>query len=165
MKKIKYIALAMVSLVLFSFTLHKDVADKKFKCLVQMTNYKGEGAYVVVSVVDDKGEYVKTLQVFGDDPEWYPDIEKWWAFQRKKTLSDIDAISGETLSGGERNLFLLNIDEKYLNKGYKLRFETAVEEVDYHPQDVEIELNTNNLKGKVEGKGFIRYVRLLPIDK
>lgn len=164
MKKIiKFTFLFALFIGFSSFTLKSDIAKKRYKVLVQMKNYTGEGAYLVVSVLNSEGKYVRTLQVMGDDSEWFPDLESWWEFQEGKDLDTIDAVSGETLAGGERSTFTINIDESWMNKGYKLRFETAVEEVDYHVADVEIPLTTSALKTKPQGKGFIRYVRLLPL--
>lgn len=160
---LKYTFLFVLFLGVSSFTLKSDVAKKQYKVLIQMKNYSGEGAYVVVSVLNKEGQYIKTLQVMGDDPDWYQDIEEWWDFQGKKRFESIDAISGETLSGGERSTFTINIDETWMNKGYKLRFETAVEEEDYFPSDLELPLSTKEIKLKKEGTGFIRYVRLLPL--
>jgi hypothetical protein len=37
-----------------------------------------------------------------------------------------------------------------------------VEDQEYHISDVEFDLTTENLKSKNEGKGFIRYVRMMP---
>ncbi|RZK67235.1 MAG: DUF2271 domain-containing protein, partial [Pedobacter sp.] len=48
------------------------------------------------------------------------------------------------------------------NKGYKLRFETAVEDNKYYVKDAEIPLTTEGLAAKTEGTGYIRYVRLSP---
>ena len=39
---------------------------------------------------------------------------------------------------------------------------TAVEDDYYYAKDAEIELKKENLNTKVEGKGYIRYVRLMP---
>ena len=47
-----------------------------------------------------------------------------------------------------------------MNKGYKLRFETAVEDDMYNLKDVEIPLTTEGILTKTEGKGYIRYVKL-----
>ncbi len=129
--------------------------------MVQLTNYEGEGAYIVVSLINPEDEYEKTLYILGDDEEWYFDIDEWWKFQGK-IRADISGITGATISGGERSIFVLNIDDQKLDKGYKLRFETAVEDQEYYTKDVEIDLTTETLQGKFDGKGFIRYVRLLP---
>ncbi|WP_408033478.1 DUF2271 domain-containing protein [Tenacibaculum singaporense] len=132
-----------------------------YKCMIQMKNYTGEGAYIAISLLNPKGEYEKTLYVQGDDEEWYSDITEWWKFQGK-VRTDIDAITGATISGGNRAITVLKIDNDKIDKGYKIRFESAVEDQEYYKNDVEFELTTENLKGKFEGNGFIRYIRLIP---
>lgn len=143
----------------FGFT--KSPESSKYKCMIQMKNYTGEGAYIAISLLNTDGEYQKTLYVQGDDDEWYFDITEWWNFQGKKR-SDIDAITGATISGGERKISVIEIENDKINTGYKIRFETAVEDQEYTKDDVEFELTSENMKGKIEGKGFIRYVRMIP---
>ena len=129
--------------------------------MIQMKNYSGEGAYIVISLINPSGEYEKTLYVQGDDDEWYFDIKNWWSFYGKRR-SSLDAITGATISGGERSINLIEIENNKLDKGYKLRFESAVEDQEYYKDDVEFELTTKNTKGKIEGNGFIRYIRMMP---
>ena len=160
----KRISKLLVALVLGTFTLmsFSKVNDKtSVKCLVQMINYEGEGAYIIISLIDPDGNYKETLNVQGDDKEWYSDITEWWNFHGKYR-PNIDAITGATIAGGERSMNVINIPTDAIDNGYKLRFETSVEEQEYHVADLEIELTTENLTTKKEGTGFIRYVRLMP---
>ena len=160
MKNIRSIALLCVIVFgLVSFS--KPVESTKYKCMIQMTNYTGEGAYIVISLLNPEGEYVETLNVIGDDDEWYNTVESWWSFYGKRR-TDIDAITGATVSGGERTINVIEIDNDKLDKGYKLRFESAVEDQEYYENDVEIELTSESVKSKVEGQGFIRYIRMMP---
>lgn len=130
----------------------------KYKCMVQMTNYVGEGAYIAVSLIDAKGAYEKTLYVMGSDKKWYPDLKEWHkAFKKKPT--NISAITGASVTGGDRSVTVLDIEDAKINKGYKLRFETAVEDNKYYLKDLEIPLTTDGLAAKTEGTGYIRYVR------
>lgn len=126
-----------------------------------MKNYDGEGAYIVISLLNPDGEYEKTLYVQGDDEEWYHDIDQWWRFQGK-VREDIDAITGATISGGNRAISIIEIPNDKINTGYKIRFETAVEDQEYYADDVEFELTSENVKSKIAGKGFIRYIRMIP---
>lgn len=159
--KIKHIAL--LSLILFGlFAFTPTPTATKYKCMIQMTNYTGEGAYVVISLINPQGEYEKTLYVQGDDSEWYNTLEQWWKKLHGKKRANIDAITGATISGGGRSISVIAIDDSKINAGYKIRFETAVEDQEYHVQDVEFELTSESVKGKKEGTGFIRYVRLMP---
>ncbi|MEO1031921.1 MAG: DUF2271 domain-containing protein [Bacteroidota bacterium] len=151
--------LVLAIMLLFGFTIKQPTSS--YKCMIQMTNYSGEGAYIVISLINPEEDYEKTLYVQGDDDEWYFDITEWWQFQGK-VRADIDAITGATISGGERAISVIEIEDEKIDSGYKIRFETAVEDQEYYTDDVEFELTSESVKSKVEGKGFIRYIRLLP---
>lgn len=155
----KFIPIIAIAFGIMAFTLTSE--NTKYKCMIQMKNYDGEGAYVVISLLNPDGEYEKTLYVQGDDEEWYHDIDEWWKFQGK-VRSDIDAITGATISGGKRAISVIEIPNDKIDKGYKLRFESAVEDQEYYADDVQFELTSENVKGKIEGKGFIRYIRIIP---
>ena len=126
-----------------------------------MSNYMGEGAYIVVSLVDSKGAYEKTLYVMGSDKKWYKNLKEWHKFYSKKP-TNISAITGASVSGGDRSVTVLEIEDAKINKGYTLRFETSVEDKIYNVKDLEIPLTTEGLSAKTEGKGYIRYVRFSP---
>ncbi|MCK8520142.1 DUF2271 domain-containing protein [Aquimarina sp. D1M17] len=161
-KKLLLGLLPILTLVIFSFLSFTTTTEStKYKCLIQMTNYTGEGAYVIISLLDAEGNYEKTLYVQGEDEEWYHDIPEWWSFYGKRR-PDIDAITGATISGGERAISVIEIENDKVDTGYKIRFETAVEDQEYYKDDLEFELTSQTIKNKVEGKGFIRYVRMLP---
>lgn len=158
----RLLSILALTLLLFSWpSFAQESASVSYKCMIQMANYSGEKAYVVVSLMDANGDYVKTLYVQGDDPEWYPDLKKWWAFS-DETNEDIDAITGPTVGNGERNIISLVVDASQIDKGYKLRFESAVENQEYYNVDAEKELNSASIREKVDGKGYIRYIRMIP---
>ena len=129
----------------------------KYKCMMQMTNYMGEGAYVVISLINSKGAYEKTLYVMGSDKKWYKTIKEWNKFYLKNP--NVSAITGASVAGGDRAVNVIEIDKAKINTGYKLRFESAVEDKNYHVKDLEIPLTTEALAAKSEGTGYIRYVR------
>ncbi|MEL6813109.1 MAG: DUF2271 domain-containing protein [Bacteroidota bacterium] len=151
----------LLILVVFVFMAYvQPTTSTSVKCMIQMINYTGEGAYVVISLLDSEGNYEKTLYVQGKDKEWYSDITEWWKFYGKRR-SNIDAISGATIGGGERSITLIKVPNDKIDTGYRIRFETAVEDQEYYVDDVEFELTSEAIQSKVEGKGFIRYVRLM----
>ncbi|QDO93034.1 DUF2271 domain-containing protein [Formosa sediminum] len=152
-------ALALVAFTFYAFK--PVVAASKYKCMIQMTNYTGEGAYVVISLINPEGEYEKTLYMQGDDDEWYNDLTSWFDFYGKKR-NDIDAITGATVAGGQRSINVIEIDDSKIDSGYSIRFESAVEDQEYYEQDVQFKLTSASVKSKVEGKGFIRYIRMIP---
>ncbi|MEI6864660.1 DUF2271 domain-containing protein [Flavicella sp.] len=162
--KIKNNWLYIIACLVFFVVLGFQSKEEKtaYKCMIQMANYSGEGAYVVISLIDENEEYIETLYVQGDDEKWYSDIYEWWKFQ-KEYKHDIDGITGATVGAGNRSINRLEISNDKFNKGYKLRFETSVENNEYFKDDVEIELTSEGvMQGKISGKGYIRYVRLIP---
>lgn len=136
-----------------------NAQSSKYKLMLQMANYEGEAAYLVVSLIDPKGDYEKTLAVMGDDRKWYKSLKEWHKAQQKKP-EQLSAITGASVGGGDRNTTVLTIDDSKFNKGYKIRIETAVEHGKYHIEDASISLTTANFSDKVDGKGYVRYVKL-----
>lgn len=132
-----------------------------YKCLIQMMNYTGERAYVVVSLIDPNGEYVKTLYMQGDDQEWFADLKNWWQFS-SGINENIDAITGATIGNGQRNIISLSFDPSEIDSGYTIRFESAVENQEYFAIDAEVPLQSETIKNKVDGKGYIRHIRMMP---
>ncbi|MDD3005421.1 DUF2271 domain-containing protein [Flavobacterium sp.] len=133
--------------------------EVKYKCMLQMSNYDGLEAYVVVSLIDAKGNYEKTLYMMGPDKQWYNGFKEWNKKLAKKK-ENLNGITGASIAAGDRSITTFTLDEKKFNSGYKLRFESAVEDGSNHIQDVEIPLNTDDITQKAEGKGYIRYVKL-----
>ncbi|UFH34489.1 DUF2271 domain-containing protein [Flavobacterium acetivorans] len=155
----KIIKLVLVGLFGLLFMPQANAQLAKYKCMLQLTNYEGLEAYVVVSLIDSKGNYEKTLYVMGPDKQWYNGFKEWNKTLAKKK-ENLNGITGASIAAGDRSITTFSIDESKLNKGYKLRFESAVEDNKYYVGDVEIALTTADITKKKEGKGFIRYVKL-----
>lgn len=159
-KKIIVGCLALAIIALTSFGFKNPPAQVSFKCLVQLTNYTGEGAYVVVSLIDSKGKYKKTLQVFGKEKRWWDDLPSWFKFLTT-TKENVDGVSGASITAGSRKVFSITADEAVFDKGYKLRFETAVENKEYEEKDVEMDFSEANVGKTINGTRYIRYVKLI----
>lgn len=154
---------------LISFTMKEKTIN--VKCMVQMLEYRGEAAYVAISVVNADGEYVKTLYVMGNDKTWFSDMKAFWKHLRANDLYTddtfypmIDGITGATLSGGRKRVIPLNIPVILLDKGYTLRFETAVEDKGYHTNDVSLDFSESGLNKSYTGSGFIQHIKFLLPD-
>lgn len=150
-------------LAIFIVSIGASAQSAKYKCMLQMNSYSGEGAYIVVSLINPKGEYEKTLYVMGDDKKWYKSLKEWHKAQVKKP-ENISAITGASVTGGDRSVTTLELDESKLNKGYKLRFESAVEDQKYYTTDAEIPLTTEGLSQKTEGKGYIKFIKISNVE-
>lgn len=159
--QMKKFLLPVVVTVLFS--VYAYAQPGKYKCMVQLNSYTGEAAYVVISLINPKGAYEKTLYVLGPDKQWYNTLKEWHKFETK-AKSKLSAVTGASVSGGDRAMQTIEIDEAKINNGYKLRFESAVEEQKYHVTDVEIPLTTEALTQRADGTGYIRFVKLSKVQ-
>ncbi len=73
LQKIKYI-LPCLAIIISTVQVYAQPSTK-YKCMLQLNNYTGEGAYIVVLLINKNDEYEKTLYVLGDDKKWYPDLK------------------------------------------------------------------------------------------
>ncbi len=148
--------------LLICMSLPAFAQTSKYKCMLQMNAYTGEEAYIVVSLLSPKGEYEKTLYLMGKDKKWYNGFKEWFKIFGK--TQKLDAKTGASIGGGDRTMINLDIDDAVVNKGYKLRFESSVEDQKYYLADVEIPLTTGALAGKTDGKGYIKYIRFSKVQ-
>lgn len=155
--------LGAAALLAFLFSFQASAQTTRYKCMLQMSNYMGEGAYIAVSLINPKGEYEKTLYVMGEDKKWYDSLKEWHKFHSKKP-SDISARTGASVTGGDRSVTTFEIEDSKMEKGYSLRFETAVEDQKYHMTDAVIPLSAAGMAEKTEGRGYIRYVKLIKVN-
>ncbi len=137
----------------------------KYKTMIQMNAYSGKEAYVVISLINPKGQYEQTLGVLGTDNEWYNTLKEWDKFQKVKKQK-LNGITGASVAGGARATRLIEFDTAKLNKGYKLRFESAVETQKYYAKDAEVALSSAVLDNKagVTGGGYIKAIRFLKVQ-
>ncbi len=156
-----FLKIAVLGLLL-SFSSQAMAQTSKYKCMLQMNAYTGEGAYIVVSLINPKGDYEKTLYMMGKDKKWYNGFKEWFKFFNK--TQKLDAKTGASIGGGDRTMVNLDIDDAVVDKGYKLRFESSVEDQKYHVADVEIPLTADALAGKADGKGYIKYIRFSKVQ-
>ncbi|MEM6359790.1 MAG: DUF2271 domain-containing protein [Bacteroidota bacterium] len=162
MKKLIVFSLLALGVILISSwsSTVNNVDTVSYRCLIQLTNYGGEGAYVITSLINPEGKYEQTLFVGGDDEEWYPDLPIWYEFYEKSS-ADIDGVTGASIKSGGRKVALLEVEANKLNNGYKLRFESSVEDGLYHEKDIEVDLTDNTFGKTIQGNGYIRYVRII----
>jgi hypothetical protein len=163
-----FLKFLLLPFLLFFLPVEEEV---EIKCLVEIIDYRGEGAYFVISVLDKEEKYIKTVYVLGDDKSWFSEMKSFWIHLRENNLfSDedfyplIDGISGPTISGGERRVFQIKVPKNLFNNGYHLRFESAVEDKAYHLNDINISLNTEILKQTHMGHGFIKKIQFIATE-
>lgn len=159
-----FLKYTLVALLAVFFSSSSFAQTTKYKCMIQMQNYSGKEAYVVISLINPKGQYEKTLGILGPDQEWYNSFAEWDKFRLKKK-EKLNAITGASIAGGARSTRVIEFDTAKLGKGYKLRFESSVEIQKHYIKDVEVALTSEALDNKAgaKGTGYIRLVRFIKV--
>lgn len=150
-------------IVLLFLFISSTLVANSYRCMIQMNAYKGESAYVVASLINPQGKYERTLAVLGPDKKWWDSLTEWYKAQQVKA-EKLDAISGASIKGGDRRIISFSIDDKLMNKGYKIRFESSVEDQQYVANDVEIPLTTAQFTNKADGKTYIKLVKINKVN-
>ncbi len=155
----------IIGLVVILMSTATFAQTTKYKTMIQMESYTGKEAYIVISLINPKGQYEKTLGVLGDDNEWYNTLKEWDKFNKKKK-EKLNGITGASVAGGARATRVIEFETAKLNKGYKLRFESAVETQKYVVKDAEVPLTSAALDNKagVKGTEYIKAVRFIKVQ-
>ena len=160
-----YVIKKLFSVVVILMATATFAQTTKYKTMIQMENYTGKEAYIVISLINPKGQYEKTLGVLGKDNEWYNTLKEWDKFNKKKK-EKLNGITGASVAGGARATRVIEFDTAKLNKGYKIRFESAVETQKYVVKDAEIALTSAALDNKagIKGTEYIKAVRFIKVQ-
>lgn len=150
---------AQVLTLISGFALTSTAYAKPVDVMVQLTNYEGEKAYLVLYLVTPEGRYDRTLWVSGPDTKYHPDLTRWWRYLSRQP-QDIDVITGASTGNGDRLVVHLDLEDTVLNTGYAIRVETSVEDQATISEDAEVELVDANNGERVPGTGYVRFVRL-----
>lgn len=146
------------SVLALSVALGGAAAAREGTVLVQIKDYEGDEAYFSLYLVDPEGRYVRTLWVSGEEERWYADMPRWWKYVGRAP-QDLDAVTGASTAASDRSLFQVELSDDEIDAGYKLRVETAVEDQENHPVDVEVALSSDLMRDKIPGTGYVRYLR------
>lgn len=151
------LALTTAGLMAGGLSLPMRVQAKEIRLLVQLNNYEGENAYFALYLINPEGRYAQTLWVSGDEEKYFPDLPRWWKYL-SRAPQGLDAITGASTAGGDRNILKLEIADEFINTGFKLRVETAVEEHENYDVDVEFDLSEDTAGQKIPGTGYVRFI-------
>ncbi len=140
-------------------TMSSAVNAKEMTTMVQLINYKGEKAYFAMYLVNPNGRYEKTLYVSGTEQRWYEEgLPRWWKY-KTRAEENVDGITGASTGNGDRLIVKIDIDDAVVDAGYKIRVATSVEDIANTPTDAEFELTSENVRKKLAGNTYVRYVR------
>lgn len=121
----------------------------------QLSQYRGDGAYVAVYLTDARGSYQKTLWVAGKKSKYFKHL-KDWARGSNRSSSEYDGITGASITRGETLKITVDLDDALIDSGYQIRVDTAVEDKRDNPADLIAPLTTEGMGKPVSGSGYVQ---------
>lgn len=150
MKKLT-LALAMAATVALS-TL-AQARDVTFT--TQLQNYRGDGAYLALYLVDAKGKYQRTLWIAGQKEKYYKHLADWARGSGLRS-SEYDGVTGASVMSGKTLNTTVDIADELIDAGYEVRMDTSVEDMRDNRTDVSAPLTTDGIGKSFPGRGYVK---------
>lgn len=131
------------------------VQAKPLTLTTTLKNYNGDGAYMAIYVIDEKGQYNQTLWVAGEKVKYYRHLRDWARGSGLKP-SEFDGVSGASVASGRVLKVTVDIADALIDAGYEIRVDTAVEDARENPAEVRTPLTTKGAGKPTAGRGYVQ---------
>jgi len=150
MKRFAITLCLMAATLLSSQSYARDVT-----LTTQLKNYGGDGAYLAIYLTNAEGQYQKTLWVAGKKSKYYKHLSGWarGSGQRK---SEYDGLSGASVTEGKTLTVTLDLPDTYIDAGFQLHVDTAVEDMRDNRNDVVVPFTSEGVDKPNNGRGYIK---------
>ena len=121
---------------------------------VKLKKYGGDGAYVVVYVLDKAGAYKGTLWMAGGKSKYYRHLSDWDRASGG-ALSGLDGVTGASVGAGRTLSVTSDLADTLIDGGFQVRVDTSVEKMRDNPSDIVAPLTTEGAGRPMRGKGYV----------
>lgn len=122
----------------------------------QMTDYRGEGAYLAVYVTDAQGAYQGTLWLAAPKSKWWSHLTDWYSATGGAVP---DGVTGASVGSGRTLSVTVDLADALFDAGYQIRVDSSVEDMGDAPADVVVPLTSAGAGQPVAGSGFVQSLR------
>lgn len=120
-----------------------------------LKSYGGEGAYVVLYILDAAGKYKGTLWMAGDKAKYHRHLSDWARTSGGKP-AEIDGITGASVGSGKTLKISVDVADALINAGYTIHVDTSVEKGMDNPSEVVAPLDAASSGKAVAGDGYVK---------
>lgn len=149
----KYLVMALC--LICTSVLSTQVSAIEVTFTTELKSYSGDGAYVAIYLTDAKGQYQKTLWVAGQKSKYYKHLSGWARASGLKS-SEYDGVTGASVTSGKTLAVTLELADTFIDAGFQLKVDTAVEDMRENRDDVVVPLTTQGAGSPSAGRGYIK---------
>lgn len=121
----------------------------------QLSDYRGDGAYLAIYLTDSAGVYQQTLWVSGKKSKYYKHLSDW-ARGSNRSRAEYDGLTGASITRGDTLRISVNLDDALIDSGYQIRVDAAVEDMRDRPADIIAPITTAGAGQSVTGQGYVQ---------
>ncbi|NWO04523.1 MAG: DUF2271 domain-containing protein [Alteromonadaceae bacterium] len=121
----------------------------------QLTDYRGDGAYMAMYLTDSNGVYQGTLWIAGEKSKYYKHL-RGWARGSGMNRAEYDGLTGASITSGRTLKMTMNLDDSLIDNGYQIHVDTSVEDMRDNRSDVVAPLTTEGAGKPVSGRGYVK---------
>lgn len=147
--------LAMTLCIISTAALCTQAYAREVVLTTELQNYSGNGAYLAIYLTNAQGQYQDTLWVAGQKTKYYKHLTGWARASGLRT-SEYDGISGASVTSGKTLTVTLDLDDTYIDSGFQLRVDSAVEDMRDNRNDVLVPLTSEGAGKPVNGSGYVK---------
>ncbi len=141
--------------LLLGLLLSASAQAREVTITTQLNNYRGQGAYLAIYLLDASGGYVRTLWIAGETTKYYKHFTDW-ARGSKQKRSEYDGMTGASVESSDKLTITADIDDALIDAGYVIRVDSVVEEQRENRADATIPLTTEGVGKAVGGRVYVR---------
>jgi len=152
-KTMKY--LAMTLCLICTSVASSQLAAAEITLTAELQSYSGNGAYLAIYLTNAQGQYEKTLWVAGPKSKYYKHLSGW-ARASGLQSSEYDGMTGASISSGKTLSISIDLADTYIDAGYQIRVDSAVEDMRDNRNDVVVSLSTEGAGKSTAGRGYVK---------
>jgi hypothetical protein len=119
-----------------------------------LTDYGGDGAYLVVYVTDAQGAYVGTVWMAGGKSKYHQNLTSWHR-ATGGSPAEIEGITGASVGAGRTLEISVDLADALFDAGYTLHVDAAVEDMRDSPNEIAVPLTIDGAGKGVAGKRYV----------
>lgn len=132
-----------------------QISAREITLTTELKSYSGDGAYLAIYLTNAKGQYQETLWVAGQKSKYYRHLTGW-ARASGLRVSEYDGLTGASVSSGKTLTVTLDLADAYIDGGFQLKVDTAVEDMRDNRNDVVVPLTTEGAGKLSVGRGYVK---------
>jgi hypothetical protein len=129
--------------------------SREITLTTELKNQVGDGAYLAIYLTNAAGQYQETLWIAGQKAKYYKHLSGWARGSGLRS-SEYDGLTGASVASGKTLTITLDLAGAYIDSGFQLRVDSAVEDMRDNRNDVVVPLTSEGAGKPVSGRGYVQ---------